>query len=293
MVLLRARQPQVRDENGVRVNLSGEPVPDEPLRVVRELVPLIRVPVHSALPAPHTRHHSHGRTVPQGNRFPHGRFRHAPARLDVSPLTGMDRPSAGAYCGEWPVRPPGCPHWLWSGADAPPGACHRQPRTGGRHDDGHTIIDAKWCRIRPGPRWRGPRAALRDDGPLPHLRGGHPPGVPRRQGAGLRHRQGSGPRARCTCPPARSRSPRVSAPTSPPTTPSPRRTGRTTSRSPTAWTCAKMTAEIFGRETGLGRGRGGHMHLFDPDHPLLLLGHHRRGVPARSRAGLRLQAQGH
>jgi TPP-dependent pyruvate/acetoin dehydrogenase alpha subunit len=27
----------------------------------------------------------------------------------------------------------------------------------------------------------------------------------------------------------------------------------------------KMTAEIFGRETGLGRGRGGHRHLFDPD----------------------------
>lgn len=27
----------------------------------------------------------------------------------------------------------------------------------------------------------------------------------------------------------------------------------------------KMTAEIFGRETGLGKGRGGHMHLFDPD----------------------------
>jgi pyruvate dehydrogenase E1 component alpha subunit len=26
----------------------------------------------------------------------------------------------------------------------------------------------------------------------------------------------------------------------------------------------KMTAEIFGRETGLGKGRGGHMHLFDP-----------------------------
>jgi TPP-dependent pyruvate/acetoin dehydrogenase alpha subunit len=25
-----------------------------------------------------------------------------------------------------------------------------------------------------------------------------------------------------------------------------------------------MTAEIFGRETGLGKGRGGHMHLFDP-----------------------------
>jgi acetoin:2,6-dichlorophenolindophenol oxidoreductase subunit alpha len=27
----------------------------------------------------------------------------------------------------------------------------------------------------------------------------------------------------------------------------------------------RMTAEIFGRETGLGRGKGGHMHLFDPD----------------------------
>jgi acetoin:2,6-dichlorophenolindophenol oxidoreductase subunit alpha len=27
---------------------------------------------------------------------------------------------------------------------------------------------------------------------------------------------------------------------------------------------ARMTAEIFGRKTGLGGGRGGHMHLFDP-----------------------------
>ncbi|HEX6878620.1 MAG TPA: thiamine pyrophosphate-dependent dehydrogenase E1 component subunit alpha [Nocardioidaceae bacterium] len=27
----------------------------------------------------------------------------------------------------------------------------------------------------------------------------------------------------------------------------------------------KMAAEIYGRETGLGRGRGGHMHLFDPE----------------------------
>ena len=27
---------------------------------------------------------------------------------------------------------------------------------------------------------------------------------------------------------------------------------------------AKMAAEIFGREGGLGHGRGGHMHLFDP-----------------------------
>jgi acetoin:2,6-dichlorophenolindophenol oxidoreductase subunit alpha len=27
---------------------------------------------------------------------------------------------------------------------------------------------------------------------------------------------------------------------------------------------AKLAGEIYGRETGLGRGRGGHMHLFDP-----------------------------
>ena len=27
-----------------------------------------------------------------------------------------------------------------------------------------------------------------------------------------------------------------------------------------------MTAEIFGKSTGLGRGKGGHMHLFDPEH---------------------------
>ena len=26
----------------------------------------------------------------------------------------------------------------------------------------------------------------------------------------------------------------------------------------------KMTAEMFGKETGLGKGKGGHMHLFDP-----------------------------
>ncbi len=28
----------------------------------------------------------------------------------------------------------------------------------------------------------------------------------------------------------------------------------------------KMTAEIFGKSTGLGRGKGGHMHLFDVEH---------------------------
>jgi pyruvate dehydrogenase E1 component alpha subunit len=29
---------------------------------------------------------------------------------------------------------------------------------------------------------------------------------------------------------------------------------------------AAMTAEMFGKETGLGHGKGGHMHLFDPAH---------------------------
>lgn len=28
----------------------------------------------------------------------------------------------------------------------------------------------------------------------------------------------------------------------------------------------EMAAEIFGKETGLGKGKGGHMHLFDPNH---------------------------
>ena len=28
----------------------------------------------------------------------------------------------------------------------------------------------------------------------------------------------------------------------------------------------EMTAEIYGKVTGLGRGKGGHMHLFDPVH---------------------------
>jgi pyruvate dehydrogenase E1 component alpha subunit len=28
----------------------------------------------------------------------------------------------------------------------------------------------------------------------------------------------------------------------------------------------RMTAEMFGKSTGLGRGKGGHMHLFDPEH---------------------------
>lgn len=42
----------------------------------------------------------------------------------------------------------------------------------------------------------------------------------------------------------------------------------------------RMTAEIFGRETGLGRGRGGHMHLFDPDVHFSCSGIIAEGMPA-------------
>ncbi|MFB6132473.1 MAG: thiamine pyrophosphate-dependent dehydrogenase E1 component subunit alpha [Halanaeroarchaeum sp.] len=41
----------------------------------------------------------------------------------------------------------------------------------------------------------------------------------------------------------------------------------------------RMTAEIFGRETGLGRGKGGHMHLFDPDVNFACSGIIAQGVP--------------
>lgn len=41
-----------------------------------------------------------------------------------------------------------------------------------------------------------------------------------------------------------------------------------------------MTAEIFGREGGLGRGRGGHMHLFDPGVHFSCSGIIAEGVPA-------------
>ena len=40
-----------------------------------------------------------------------------------------------------------------------------------------------------------------------------------------------------------------------------------------------MTAEIFGRETGLGHGRGGHMHLFDPDRHFSCSGIIAEGLP--------------
>ena len=48
----------------------------------------------------------------------------------------------------------------------------------------------------------------------------------------------------------------------------------------------RMTAEIFGRETGLGRGKGGHMHLFDPDVNFACSGIIAEGCPPAVGAGL-------
>lgn len=41
----------------------------------------------------------------------------------------------------------------------------------------------------------------------------------------------------------------------------------------------RMTAEIFGRTTGLGKGRGGHMHLFDPEVHFSCSGIVAEGIP--------------
>jgi pyruvate dehydrogenase E1 component alpha subunit len=48
----------------------------------------------------------------------------------------------------------------------------------------------------------------------------------------------------------------------------------------------RMTAEIFGRETGLGKGKGGHMHLFDPDVNFACSGIIAQGCPPAVGAGL-------
>jgi pyruvate dehydrogenase E1 component alpha subunit len=48
----------------------------------------------------------------------------------------------------------------------------------------------------------------------------------------------------------------------------------------------RMTAEIYGRETGLGKGKGGHMHLFDPDVNFACSGIIAEGVPPAAGAGL-------
>jgi len=48
----------------------------------------------------------------------------------------------------------------------------------------------------------------------------------------------------------------------------------------------RMTAEIFGRESGLGKGKGGHMHLFDPDVNFACSGIIAEGCPPATGAGL-------
>ncbi|MDQ0190680.1 pyruvate dehydrogenase E1 component alpha subunit [Alicyclobacillus cycloheptanicus] len=53
-----------------------------------------------------------------------------------------------------------------------------------------------------------------------------------------------------------------------------------------------MTAEIFGKETGLGKGKGGHMHLFDPAVKFSCGGIVAAGVPHAVGAALAAQMQG-
>ena len=51
----------------------------------------------------------------------------------------------------------------------------------------------------------------------------------------------------------------------------------------------ELWAEMLGKATGTSKGRGGPMHIADPDHGLMLLHRHRRRRPAgldRARPGL-------
>ncbi len=54
----------------------------------------------------------------------------------------------------------------------------------------------------------------------------------------------------------------------------------------------RMTAEIFGRETGLGRGRGGHMHLFDPETHFSCSGIVAEGYPSALGQAFAFRARG-
>ena len=47
-----------------------------------------------------------------------------------------------------------------------------------------------------------------------------------------------------------------------------------------------MAAEIFGKVTGLGRGKGGHMHLFDPTVNFACTGIVGAGIPQAVGAAL-------
>jgi pyruvate dehydrogenase E1 component alpha subunit len=54
----------------------------------------------------------------------------------------------------------------------------------------------------------------------------------------------------------------------------------------------RMTAEIFGKTTGLGRGKGGHMHLFDPEHKFSCSGIIGASLPPACGAALAAKKQG-
>ncbi len=54
----------------------------------------------------------------------------------------------------------------------------------------------------------------------------------------------------------------------------------------------KMTAEIFGKETGLSKGKGGHMHLFDPSVKFSCSGIVGAGMPPAVGAALAYKKQG-
>ena len=54
----------------------------------------------------------------------------------------------------------------------------------------------------------------------------------------------------------------------------------------------RMTAEIFGRESGLSSGKGGHMHLFDPDAKFACSGIIAQGCPPAVGAAMAYQKRG-
>lgn len=54
----------------------------------------------------------------------------------------------------------------------------------------------------------------------------------------------------------------------------------------------KMTAEMFGKETGLGKGKGGHMHLFDPSVKFSCGGIIAAGIPHAVGAALAAKKKG-
>lgn len=54
----------------------------------------------------------------------------------------------------------------------------------------------------------------------------------------------------------------------------------------------RMTAEMFGKKTGLSKGKGGHMHLFDPDVKFACSGIVGAGIPQAAGAALAAKKRG-